>query len=96
VGSFDTQPGELSRLSRVIEMKLPLTWLLGVAFMVAAAFVSMYFQLGRLSEDMTELKISVKSGNSQAATIQGEIAILKFRIETLESNMRVINKEGQR
>lgn len=84
----DTQPGELSRLSRVVEMKLPLTWLLGVAFMVAGAFVSMYFQLGRLSEDVTDLKITVKSGNSQAATIQGEIAILKFRLENLEADKR--------
>lgn len=85
----DTQPGELSRLSRVIDLKLPLTWLLGVAFAVAAAFASMYFKLGQLGEDMTDLKISVKSGNSQATTIQGELAIMKFRIENLEADKRL-------
>lgn len=82
--SQDTQPGELPRITRVIDMKLPLTWLLGVAFAAAAAFASMYFKLGQLGEDMTDLKIAVKAGNGQAATIQGELAILKFRIENLE------------
>lgn len=86
--SQDTQPGDLPRLSKVIDLKLPLTWLLGVAFMVAGAFVSMYFQLGQLREDMTDLKISVKSGNTQAATVQGELAILRFRVETLEADKR--------
>ena len=85
---YDSQPGELSRLSRVIDLKLPLTWLLGVAFAAFAAFASMYFKLGQLGEDMTDLKISVKAGNGQAATIQGEIAILKFRIENLEIEKR--------
>lgn len=88
----DTQPGELPRLSKVIDFRLPLTWLLGIAGMVAAAFVSMYFQLGQLREDMTDLKISVKAGNSQAGTVQGELAILRFRVETLEADKRASGK----
>lgn len=69
-------------------MKIPLTWLIGGAFSFACVFAGMYFKLGQLAEDMTDLKISVKSGNSQAATVQGEIAILKFRIENIESDRR--------
>jgi hypothetical protein len=88
MSQFDTQPGDLPRVTRIIDMKLPLTWLLGVAFAFAAAFASMYFKLGQLGEDMTDLKITVKAGNGQAATIQGELAILKFRIENLESDKR--------
>ena len=84
----DTQPGDLPRLSKVIDFRLPLTWLLGIAGMVAAAFVSMYFQLGQLREDMTDLKITVKAGNGTAATVQGELAILRFRVETLEAEKR--------
>jgi hypothetical protein len=81
--SQDTQPGDLPRI-KVIDMKLPLHWLLGVVFAAFAAFASIYFQVGKLGEDMTDLKIAVKAGNGQAATIQGELAILKFRIENLE------------
>src|SRR5688572_20216558 len=91
----DTQPGDLPRLSKVVDFKIPVTWLLGVAFMVAGAFVSMYFQLGNqgeslkgLNEQLKDLQITVKSGNTQAATIQGELAILKFRIENLEADKR--------
>jgi hypothetical protein len=88
----DTQPGDLPRLSKVVDFKLPLTWLLGVAFAFAGAFVSMYYQVGQLREDMADLKITVKTGNSQAATIQGEIAILRFRVETLEADKRSAGK----
>lgn len=85
----DTQPGDLPRLSKVIDLKLPLNWLLTVAFSLALLIGGMYFKLVQLGEDMTDLKISVKAGNGQAATIQGELAILKFRIENLESDKRV-------
>lgn len=84
----DTQPGDLPRITRVIDMKIPLTWLMGAAFSFACVFAGMYFQLRQLGEDMTDLKITVKAGNGTAATIQGELAILKFRIENLESEKR--------
>lgn len=85
----ETQPGDLSRsVSRGIDFKLPLNWLLTVAFSFALLIGGMYFKLSQLGEDMTDLKITVKAGNGQAATIQGELAILKFRIENLESDKR--------
>lgn len=69
-------------------MKLPLNWLLTVAFSLALLIGGMYFKLGQLGEDMTDLKIAVKSGNSATATVQGELAIMKFRIENLEAAKR--------
>lgn len=84
----DTQPGDLPRISKVIDLKLPLNWLLTVAFSLALLIGGMYFQLRQLAEDMTDLKISVKSGNSQASNVQSEIAILRFRVENLESDKR--------
>lgn len=84
----DTQPGDLPRLSKVIDLKLPLNWLLTVAFSLALLIGGMYFKLVQLGEDMTDLKITVKAGNNQATTIQGELAILKFRIENLEAEKR--------
>lgn len=86
--SQDTQPGDLPRITRVIDMKIPLTWLIGGAFSFACVFAGMYFKLGQLGEDMTDLKIAVKSGNSATATVQGELAIMKFRIDNLEHDKR--------
>lgn len=86
--SNDTQPGDLPKITRIVDMKLPLNWLLSVAFSLALLIGGMYFKLGQLGEDMTDLKIAVKAGNGTAATIQGELAILKFRIENLEAEKR--------
>lgn len=84
----DTQPGDLPRITRIIDMKLPLNWLLTVAFSLALLIGGMYFKLVQLGEDMTDLKIAVKAGNGTSSTIQGEMAIMKFRIENLESDRR--------
>ncbi|RUR69081.1 hypothetical protein EJP67_18650 [Variovorax guangxiensis] len=91
----ETQPGELPRVTRVIDMKLPLTWLLGVGFMIIAGGFGLYHQIGSQGEKLNEVKdqikalqIAVNSGNSQSTTLAGEIAILRFRVETLESDKR--------
>lgn len=84
---MDTQPGEL-RVSRVIDFKLPLSGILAAAFSLALLIGGMYFQLNRLSEDMADLKITVKAGNTSTTTVQGELAILRFRVETLEAERR--------
>ena len=84
---MDTQPGEL-RFTRMIDMKLPLPWLLSAAGTLALLIGGMYFQLNRLSEDMADLKITVKAGNTSTTTVQGELAILRFRVETLEAERR--------
>lgn len=91
----DTQPGDLPRLSKVIDLKLPLTWLIGVASMIIVGGFGLYQQVGSQSETLKEMKdqlkdlrITVNAGNGQTATIQGELAILKFRIENIEADRR--------
>jgi hypothetical protein len=92
--SQDSQPDE-PRLSKVIDLKLPLTWLIGVASMIVAGGFGLYQQVGSqgetikgINEQLKDLQIIVRSGNTQAATIQGELAILKFRIENIEAEKR--------
>jgi fumarate reductase subunit D len=84
---MDTQPGEL-RVSRMIDFKIPLWSILSAFFFLALLIGGMYFQLNRLSEDMADLKITVKAGNTSTTTVQGELAILRFRVETLEAERR--------
>lgn len=83
----DTQPGEL-RVSRVIDFKIPLWSILSAAFFLALLIGGMYFQLGQLREDTAELKIAVKAGNTSTTTVQGQLAILEYRIGTLEADKR--------
>jgi hypothetical protein len=91
----DTQPGDLPRISKVIDLKLPLTWLLGVASMIIVGGFGLYQQVGNqgetlkeLKDQLKDLKITINTNNNQTATIQGEIAILKFRIENIEADKR--------
>lgn len=84
----DTQPGELRSISRMIDMKIPLPYILSVIGALATAFATMFFQLGQVREDMADLKITVKAGNTSTTTVQGELAILRFRVETLEAERR--------
>jgi hypothetical protein len=96
--SQDAQSDE-PRLSKVIDLKLPLTWLIGVASMIIVGGFGLYHQVGsqgetlkELKDQLKDLKITVNAGNGQAATIQGEIAILRFRVETLEADKRSAGK----
>ena len=42
-----------------------------------------------VSEKLVALQIDVKAGNSSYATLAGEMALLKFRVEELEAERRV-------
>lgn len=83
----DTQPGELN-INKFIDTRLPLWQVISAAGTFAVLIAGMYFQLNKLIEDVNEVKITIKSGNQAQATMQGELAILRFRVETLESDRR--------
>lgn len=92
----DTQPGDLLRsVPRFIDARVSLTWLLTVAAVLVSGGYGLYHQIGSqgetlkdMKEQIKDLKITVNAGNSQAMTLAGEIAILKFRIENLETERK--------
>lgn len=72
-------------LTRMIDFRIPLWGVLGACVVVVWALIGMYFQLQKVSENLAELQITVKSGNNQYITLTGEIALLKYRVENLEN-----------
>lgn len=95
--NHDTQPGELHQrgLARYVDARMSLTWLLSVAAVILSGGFGLYHQIGSqgdtlkdMKDQIKDLKITVNAGNSQAMTLAGEIAILKFRIENLEHDKR--------
>jgi len=91
----ETQPGDLARITRVIDMKLPLSWILGVAALFIAGAFGIYYQVGSqgetlkdMKDQLKDLKIAINAGNNQAMTLSGEIAILRFRVETIEADRK--------
>lgn len=80
------------RVSRVIDLRIPLPWLLGVAGVVGWGLVSMWFMVNQLTRDVSDLQITVKAGNGQAVTVAGELALLRYRVENIEADRRVEGK----
>ena len=76
------------KVTRVIDFRIPLPWLLSGLIVVGWALVSMWFSLNQLVRDVADLQITVKAGNGQAVTIAGEIALLRYRVENLETDKR--------
>lgn len=94
----DTQPGDLQprSLTRYVDARISLTWLLSAVAVIVSGGFGLYHQLGSQGEtlkavqgDIKDLKISVQSGNQATATLQGQIEVLKFRVENLEGDKRV-------
>lgn len=85
-------PSEDGKPTRIIDMKIPLPWLIAVAAAIVSAFVSVTFSVDRMREDMTELKVTHKALLAQFSSVAGDVALLKFRVETLEADKRAIGR----
>lgn len=81
-------PDEAAALMRMVDFRIPLPWLLGGFMFAAGVLISMYFQLQKVTEGLADLQITVRAGNNQSTTLAGEIALLKYRVENLESSQR--------
>ncbi|MDP9895366.1 hypothetical protein J2W32_004464 [Variovorax boronicumulans] len=76
------------RTTRIIDLRIPLPWVLTGLITVGFTLVSMYFNVNQLVRDVGELQITVKAGNTQVTTLAGEQALLRFRMENIEGEMR--------
>lgn len=76
------------KTSRVIDFKIPLPWLLGVAGVTVLFFFNMWATQNALLKSVTDLEITVKSGNASMGTLTSEVALLKFRVSTNEEIMK--------
>lgn len=86
---YDQMDTDLPRRpQKVIDMKLPLPWLIGTAATIIGAFALLYSNVDRLVRDVNELQATVRAGNLQSSATAGEIALLKYRVESLESERR--------
>ncbi|MCW5648342.1 MAG: hypothetical protein KIS62_01215 [Ramlibacter sp.] len=74
------------RITRIVDFRIPLPYLLTGAVVVVWALIGQYFAMQQLQRDVAELQITLKVGNSQSAAALGEIALLKYRVENLENN----------
>ena len=73
---------------RAIEFKLPLAWLLSIAAAVVWVLISQYFTLAALVVSVNDLQTSVKAFNQTTIALTSEQALIKYRLENVESEIR--------
>jgi hypothetical protein len=90
----ETQTTE--KVTRIVELKIPLPWLLSVCGGIVWALVSMYFATNALTKTVADLQIDVKAGNNSTTAIVGEIALFKYRMTNAESMIQSLSEEAKR
>lgn len=86
---------------RIIELKLPLPYLLSILGAIAVFIVTMYFKGEKAAEeivalrgDIRELRAELKVKDSTQNGLSGALTLLQFRLDTAESDIRVL-KQGE-
>lgn len=89
----DTQPGELPRVARFVDLRIPLWGLLCCGAAAAYFIIGTWFTSNQTSKDVSELQITVKAGNQQVTTLAGEQALLRFRMDNLDGEIRALKAQ---
>lgn len=76
------------KVQKIVDMKLPLNWLLGVAGMLALLIINLVMNVSALTKSVGDLETTVKSGNTSVSTLTNEVNLLKFRADTHEFNQK--------
>jgi len=76
------------KISRVIDFRIPLPWLLSGVCAITWGLISMWFSVNQLVKTVDELQITVKSGNTSVVAVSGELALLKFRLTNAEDELK--------
>lgn len=74
--------------ARMLDFKIPLWGVLCALGAAAFFIVSMYFTTNQTARDVAELQILTKAGNTQVTSLAGEQALLRFRMENMEGEIR--------
>lgn len=83
----EPQEQTTERITRIVDLKIPLPWLLGVAAAISWALISMYFSVNNLVKTVGDLQIDVKAGNNSVVAVAGELALLKYRLSDVEGRV---------
>ncbi len=82
------EPIQEPRVARMVDMKMPLTWLLGVGGAISWSIISMWFSVAQLVKTVDDLQATVKSGNSSVVAIAGRQALVEFRLSSAEDSVK--------
>ena len=79
---------EAEKGPRIIDTKLPLSWLIGTAGTVVISLTIMYANVNRLIVEVNELQSTMTTWSAQNSQISREVAVLQWRVENFEADKR--------
>ena len=79
---------EAEKGPRIIDTKLPLSWLIGTAGTIVISLTIMYANVNRLVLEVNELQSTMKTWSAQNSQISREVAVLQWRVENFEADKR--------
>ena len=84
-----------------LDLRVPLWGVISATGAGFILFAGLYFNVQALTEAVRELQITVKSGNTSVSVLSSEVALIKFRVGTLETdalriNEAIRNQKGQK
>lgn len=72
-----------SAITKMVDFRLPLYWILSGAGALLWALISMWFSLQQIKEDMTQLK----AATVVAAASASKQALIEFRLSAMENDI---------
>lgn len=75
------------RLTRGVDPKIPLVWLLTISASLAWVLISMWFTLNQLVLLVADLQITVKAGSNNYSILASEQALVNYRLTFVEAQI---------
>lgn len=82
---------EAVQIRRLVDFKLPLHWILSGVGTVVLILIGMWFTIGQMSKDMTELQVLVKALATANSTYDREVYRLQFRQDSMDAKVNEIS-----
>ena len=89
---------DLEPVQRIIDMRIPLPWLITGVVSIAFSIITMWFQVQQLTAQVAEMNTLIKQGNTQVATIVTDLALTRFRVDKNEADihdLKHLTQKGQ-
>ena len=87
---------DLEPVQRIIDMRIPLPWLITGVVSIAFSIITMWFQVQQLTAQVAEMNALIKQGNTQISTIVADLALTRFRVEKNEADIRDLKRLTQK
>lgn len=83
-------------LMRMVDMRIPLPFLMGGFVVAVSLIIGMYYQLQSVVRELGELKVTVAASNSQGVALAGQVALLQFRSEQHDKDIARLMSEARK